>query len=97
MVRKPGKLPAETVSESYELEYGTDTLEMHKDAIKPGDRVVVLDDLLATGGTVNATAKLVEKCGGVVEKIIFLVELGFLEGREKLDDYDVNSIVIYNE
>lgn len=92
-VRKPGKLPAETVSIEYELEYGTDKLEMHKDAIKPGQKVVVVDDLLATGGTVHSTVKLIEELGGEVVAISFFIELEFLNGRELLKDYEVNSLV----
>ncbi|GAB4318566.1 MAG: adenine phosphoribosyltransferase [Promethearchaeota archaeon] len=93
-IRKPGKLPAETVSETYELEYGTDSIEMHVDAIKKGEKVLVFDDLLATGGTAEAAAKLVEKVGGVVECIAFVIELtGSLHGRDKLGRYDVVSLV----
>ncbi|WP_427339088.1 adenine phosphoribosyltransferase [Caloranaerobacter sp. DY30410] len=92
-VRKPGKLPAETISVEYELEYGTDKLEMHKDAIKPGQKVVVVDDLLATGGTVYSTVKLIEELGGEVVAISFFIELEFLNGRELLKDYEVNSLV----
>lgn len=94
-IRKKGKLPAETVSMSYELEYGTATIEMHKDAIKPGQRIIVVDDLIATGGTVEAAAKLIETVGGVVEKMIFLIELPDLGGRKKLSDYDVLSVLSY--
>lgn len=94
-VRKKGKLPCETVSMEYELEYGTAELEMHKDSIKPGDRVVLVDDLIATGGTIEATVRLVEMLGGTVVKIIFLMELEGLKGREKLADYDVASIIKY--
>lgn len=95
LVRKAGKLPCETVSASYELEYGTATIEMHKDAIKPGQKVVLVDDLIATGGTIQAAAGLVEKLGGEVVKIIFLMELAGLKGREKLSNYDVASVVSY--
>jgi len=95
-VRKPGKLPAETIAYEYELEYGTDVLEIHKDAIKPGDKVVIVDDLLATGGTSLATAKLVEKLGGEIVGIIFAIELSFLNGREALKDYSVMSIVQFS-
>jgi adenine phosphoribosyltransferase len=95
MIRKPGKLPSDTFSETYELEYGTDTLEMHKDAIKEGERVIILDDVLATGGTVQATTRLIENCGGIIEGILFLVELGFLNGREKISGYDIKSLIIY--
>ena len=94
--RKPGKLPAETVKEEYELEYGIDAIEIHKDAIKPGQNVLIIDDLLATGGTMAATAKLVEKLGGHVVGISFLVELDFLKGRDKLDKYRVHSLVHYD-
>lgn len=95
LVRKAGKLPCETVSASYELEYGTATIEMHKDAIKPGQKVVLIDDLIATGGTIEAAAGLVEKLGGEVVKIIFLMELAGLKGREKLAKYDVASVVSF--
>lgn len=94
-VRKPGKLPSETVSCEYDLEYGTDTLEMHVDAVKKGDRVIIVDDLLATGGTALATAKLIEKLGGVVVGMLFFIELEFLEARELLKDYDVKSLIKY--
>ncbi len=94
-VRKPGKLPAEKVSYEYELEYGKDSLEIHKDAIKKGTRAAVIDDLLATGGTILSTAKLVEKLGGEVVHIGFLIELTFLKGRENLKGYDVSSIIEY--
>ncbi len=95
-VRKPGKLPAETISESYELEYGTDSLEMHKDAIGPGERVLIVDDLIATGGTAQATARLVEDAGGEVAGFGFLVELTFLAGREKVKGYEVTSLLAYD-
>ena len=95
LVRKKGKLPRETVEMSYELEYGSATIEMHKDSIKPGQKVVLVDDLIATGGTVEAAAKLVESLGGEVVKIIFLMELAGLEGRKKLAKYDVGSVVCY--
>lgn len=95
LVRKKGKLPRETVEMSYDLEYGSATIEMHKDAIKPGQKVVLVDDLIATGGTIEAAAKLVEKLGGEVVKIIFLLELAGLEGRKKLAKYDVGSVVCY--
>ena len=95
-VRKPGKLPANTIREEYELEYGTDVLEIHQDAIATGERVVIIDDLLATGGTAAATAKLVEKVGGVIQGMVFLIELTFLKGRDKLEDYDVTSIIAYD-
>lgn len=96
-VRKPGKLPAEVESYEYELEYGTDRLEIHKDAIKPGQKVAIVDDLLATGGTVLATAKLIEALGGEVVSVNFLMELTFLGGREKLKDYPVHSLISYDE
>ncbi len=94
-VRKKGKLPCETIEESYDLEYGSATIEMHKDAIKPGQRVVIIDDLIATGGTTAAIIKLIERLGGRVVKIVFLMELEGLEGREKLKGYNVDSIVKY--
>jgi len=94
-VRKPVKLPAERVSAEYALEYGVDSLEMHKDAIVPGQRVLVIDDLLATGGTVAATIELVEKLGGEVIGTAFLIELTFLNGRQKLKDYQVMSLIQY--
>ena len=95
-VRKKGKLPAETVTYTYTLEYNTDTIQIHKDAIKKGDRVVVVDDLLATGGTVSAITKLVEQLGGVIVKMAFIIELDFLNGRELLKGYDVESLVHYD-
>lgn len=94
-VRKPGKLPAKTVAETYALEYGFDTLEVHADAIQPGERVVVIDDLLATGGTTLATANLMKKIGAEMVGMGFLIELTFLKGREKLADYPVFSLVEY--
>lgn len=94
-VRKPGKLPFETVKYEYELEYGTDTLEMHKDAIKPGQKVLIVDDLLATGGTTLSTIKLIEELGGEIVSVLFLIELSFLSGRDTLKDYDVKSIIKY--
>ena len=94
-IGKKGKLPREVISEDYELEYGTATIEIHKDAILPGQKVVLVDDLIATGGTIEAAAKLIEKCGGEVVKIIFLMELEGLEGRKKLAKYDVESVVKY--
>ena len=93
--RKPGKLPRETVSREYALEYGTAAIELHKDAIKPGQRVVIVDDLIATGGTVEAIAKLVEELGGTVVKICFVMELAGLKGRDKLAGYEVESAIIY--
>lgn len=94
-IRKKGKLPRETIECSYELEYGSATIEMHKDAIKPGQRVVLVDDLIATGGTIEACAKMVEAQGAEVVKIIFLMELAGLKGREKLRKYDVASVICY--
>ena len=95
LVRKKGKLPGETVSQSYDLEYGQATIEIHKDAVKPGDKIVIVDDLIATGGTVEAAAKLIEKLGGKVVKMVFLMELKGLEGRKRLADYDVASVLAY--
>jgi adenine phosphoribosyltransferase len=94
-VRKPGKLPAETVRESYSLEYGEDAIEIHKDAIKPGDKVLIHDDLLATGGTAKATASLIKKLKGEVVQLSFIIELSFLKGREQLKDYDVRALIDY--
>lgn len=94
-IRKKGKLPCETVSKEYALEYGTATIEIHKDAIKPGDKVVIVDDLIATGGTIEAATQLVEQLGGQVVKIIFLMELAGLKGRDKLSQYDVASVITY--
>ena len=94
-VRKKGKLPCETVSMEYDLEYGTATIEMHKDAIKPGQKVVVIDDLIATGGTIEAAIKLIEQLGGEVVKVVFLMELAGLKGRERLVGYDVESVICY--
>lgn len=94
-VRKAGKLPAQSFQESYSLEYGTDSLEMHTDAIRKGERVLIHDDVLATGGTAEATCKLVEKAGGNIVQCNFLMEIGFLEGRKKLADYDVKVLVNY--
>ena len=94
-VRKPGKLPRETVSFNYDLEYGSNTLCMHKDAIKPGQRVLIVDDLLATGGTVEATVKLIEQLGGVVVGCAFLIELEELNGRKTLENYEVLSLMKY--
>ncbi len=95
LVRKKGKLPCETVSREYDLEYGSATIEMHKDSIKPGQKVVIIDDLIATGGTIEAAAKLIEQLGGEVVKIVFLMELAGLKGREKLTGYDVESVICY--
>ncbi|MFC5603992.1 adenine phosphoribosyltransferase [Sporosarcina koreensis] len=94
-VRKPGKLPRETIAVEYDLEYGKDSLTIHKDAIKPGQRVLIVDDLLATGGTVGATVELVEKLGGVVAGCAFLIELSYLSGREKLKGYDIQALITY--
>ena len=96
-VRKPGKLPAETAAESYELEYGTNTIEIHVDGVQKGQKVLIVDDLLATGGTAKACCSLVEKLGGEVVGIAFLIELDFLNGRDKLQGYDVFSLLHYNE
>ncbi|MBI1938750.1 MAG: adenine phosphoribosyltransferase [Ignavibacteriales bacterium] len=95
-IRKPGKLPAEKISESYTLEYGIDSIEIHKDALKPGDKVLLHDDLLATGGTMLAACKLVEQLGAKVEQISFLIELDFLNGRDKLKGYEVFSLINYD-
>ena len=95
-VRKPGKLPGETISVNYGLEYGEDQLQIHKDAIKPGQRVAIVDDLLATGGTVEGVAKLIEEAGGEVVSLDFLIELTELNGKDKLKGYDVLSLVKYD-
>jgi len=95
-VRKPGKLPYETIEIEYELEYGTDKLEIHKDAIKPGQKVAIVDDLLATGGTVVAVTKLIEQMGGEVVSLNFVIELTELNGKDKLKNYDIMSIVKYD-
>jgi len=95
-IRKPGKLPAETISETYELEYGTDKIEIHKDALVPGDRVLLHDDLLATGGTMEAACKLVEKLGAEVTQISFLIDLTFLNGKEKLKGYEIHSLMEFD-
>ena len=94
-VRKPGKLPAKTIDQTYDLEYGTDTLEMHEDAIDPGEKVLIVDDLMATGGTAAASAKLVESLGGEVVGFGFVVELTFLNGRKELEGYEVESLIRY--
>ena len=94
-VRKKGKLPRETVSEKYDLEYGQAEIEIHTDAIRPGQRVVIVDDLIATGGSAEAAAKLVEKLGGKVVKMVFVMELAGLHGRDKLKNYDVGSLIVY--
>ena len=96
-VRKPRKLPAECASISYDLEYGQDTLEIHRDAVGDGHRVIIADDLLATGGTAKAAARLVEQLGGIVEALVFVIELEFLQGRKKLEGYDVRSLIKYSE
>jgi adenine phosphoribosyltransferase len=95
-VRKLGKLPAKTIEVEYELEYGRDALAIHEDAISPGQRVLVVDDLLATGGTMAAALRLVEQLGGVLVGVAFLIELAFLHGRGKLKDYPVNSLIVYD-
>ncbi len=94
-VRKKGKLPCETVEIEYDLEYGSAVIEMHKDSIKPGQKVVIIDDLMATGGTIEAIVKLVEQLGGEVVKIVFLMELEGLMGRKKLEGYDVETVIAY--
>jgi adenine phosphoribosyltransferase len=94
-VRKLGKLPGETVREEYALEYGTNTVEVHKDALRPGQRILIADDLLATGGTSAATVRLIEKLGGEVVGLVFLVELAFLSGREALEGYSIRSLIEY--
>lgn len=95
LIRKKGKLPCETVEQSYDLEYGKATIEIHKDAIESGQKVVIVDDLIATGGTVEAAAQLIEKLGGEVVRMVFLMELAGLKGREKLAKYDVVSVISY--
>ena len=95
-IRKKGKLPCETASIKYDLEYGSATIEMHKDSIKPGQKVVIVDDLIATGGSVEAAIKLVEELGGIVVKVVFLMELAGLKGRERLKGYDVASVICYD-
>lgn len=94
-VRKPGKLPFDTLAQEYQLEYGTDVLEIHVDAIKPGEKVLIHDDVLATGGTAEAVCKLVERLGGEIVQVNFLMELSFLHGREKLKAYEVKSLLSY--
>ncbi|MBX2976671.1 MAG: adenine phosphoribosyltransferase [Ignavibacteriaceae bacterium] len=96
-IRKPGKLPFEKISETYALEYGTDTIEIHQDAILPGEKVIIHDDLLATGGTAKAACNLIEKLGGEVVQLSFIVELSFLSGRNLLEKYLVNSVVQYHD
>jgi len=94
-IRKPGKLPAQTIAETYQLEYGTDTMEIHADAFSKGSRILIIDDLLATGGTAEASVKLIEKAGGTVAGIAFVIELAFLKGREKLKNHQVVSLIMY--
>ena len=94
-IRKPGKLPSTTLSETYDLEYGTDTLEIHKDSIQKGDMVLIHDDVLATGGTASAACKLVEKLGGTIAQCNFLIEITFLEGVSKIEDYEAKSLLKY--
>lgn len=95
-VRKKGKLPCETIEKEYALEYGTTIIEMHKDAIKPGDKVVIIDDLIATGGTIEAITEMIESLGGEVVKIEFVIELAGLKGRDKLSKYNVDSLLVYD-
>jgi len=95
-VRKPGKLPAATIRESYELEYGSDSVEMHRDAVAPGRKVLMIDDLLATGGTMSAACKLVRQLGGRIAGVAFVIELSFLHGREKLRDYRIHSLIKFD-
>lgn len=94
-VRKKGKLPCRTISMDYDLEYGSATIEMHQDSIKPGQKVAIIDDLIATGGTVEAAAKMIEELGGEVVKVVFLMELAGLKGRDRLKKYDVSSVICY--
>ena len=94
-VRKPGKLPAETMREEYQLEYGTDSIEIHKDAIKPGEKILIVDDLLATGGTAAAAVRLVKNLGGDIQGVAFLIELTFLQGRKKLEGFEVAAVIQY--
>jgi adenine phosphoribosyltransferase len=96
-IRKPGKLPAQSIRVTYDLEYGSDALEIHKDAIRPGQRVLIVDDLLATGGTALATCQLVEELGGIVSGVAFVIELSFLQGRQKLANYEIFSVLQYDE
>ena len=95
LIRKKGKLPCETVEKTYDLEYGTATIEMHKDSIKPGQKVLIVDDLIATGGTTEAMIQLIEELGGEVVGIVVMIELAGLKGREQLSQYDVSSLIIY--
>ncbi|MBU1298264.1 MAG: adenine phosphoribosyltransferase [Bacteroidetes bacterium] len=96
-IRKPGKLPAETLREEYKLEYGTDAVEIHKDSINNGERILIHDDLLATGGTINAACKLVESLGGNIIGVSFLIELAFLNGRKLLNNYEIHSLITYDK
>jgi adenine phosphoribosyltransferase len=96
-IRKPGKLPAETIKETYELEYGTDTIEIHRDAVQEGDRVLIVDDLLATGGTAAAAGNIIKRLGGDLVGFAFLIELGFLKGRDKLAPHSILSLLTYND
>ncbi len=96
-VRKPGKLPAPTIAQQYQLEYGTDKLEMHADALQPGQNILMVDDLLATGGTMKAACQMVEKLGGNIIALSFLIELTFLKGRSSLEDYDIYSVISYDK
>ncbi|MBD3282605.1 MAG: adenine phosphoribosyltransferase [Candidatus Portnoybacteria bacterium] len=97
LIRKKGKLPFKTLSEDYSLEYAVNTIEMHEDSISPGQKVLIVDDVLATGGTMEATLKIIERCGGYIVGVSFLIELGFLGGRKKLGDYSVNSLLTYEK
>ncbi|GJM23657.1 MAG: adenine phosphoribosyltransferase [Phycisphaerae bacterium] len=96
-IRKPGKLPCETISEDYELEYGVDSMHIHKNAIKPGEKVLMVDDLLATGGTIGACCRLVEALGGEIAGVTFVIELAFLNGRDRIKQYTVHSLLSYDE
>lgn len=95
LIRKKGKLPCDTIEETYALEYGMETIEIHKDSVKPGQKIVVVDDLIATGGTMLASCHLIERLGGKIAKCLLLIELAGLKGRECLKDYDVSSVVVY--
>jgi len=95
-IRKPGRLPCSTISEEYELEYGTNRLEIHEDAVTPGDRVLMVDDLLATGGTMASCCRMIESLGGEIVAVAFVIELAFLDGRRKLDKYPVHSLLTYH-
>lgn len=96
-IRKPGKLPGETISNEYKLEYGTNTLEIHRDAVEKGKRIAIVDDLLATGGTIASAAKLIESLGGIVVAMEFLIELEYLNGRKNIQNYHINSLVKYHK